>query len=221
MTDAEKQTRFRKKEELKRQADKVYRLRTSSSKITKNPNEIRRDIDKAIELPGKWTDEDYQRAVYNLHLLEVEQFDNPYLLENDVNAGRNSRQEFMTTPDPVKLMAEEKAAISNTKALAEHIISACELSKCSHSDIAAALMEAARFYGKCLMNSKVVPRSRATAMCLAGIGKQYPRPDWFTEELANALAWQVHEKTVSDLGERLCNFNYMEMKEFRKSETEL
>jgi hypothetical protein len=207
-SNAEKQGRFRKKEELKRRAESVYRLRIMSIKNTKSPQELRFAIDKAIDLPNGWTDQDYQQAEWNLHQIEMEYFDNPHLLENDVYEGRNSRNEFMTSPDPAKLVTEEKAALADTRALAAHLISALELSKCNDSDKAAALMEALRFAGRSLLNSREVPRSNATARCLAVVGKQYTRPEWFAETLTNALAWQIDEANVSDVGKRLSEFDY-------------
>ena len=39
-------------------------------------------------------------------------------------------------------------------------------------------------------------------MCLASIGKQYARPDWFFEKLAEVLAENVHEELSRSIGKQ-------------------
>jgi hypothetical protein len=209
-SNAEKQARFRKKESLKRYADKIFRemMLFHGSWLMKSTGEIQYAIDKAIELPSGWTEDDYQRAVKKLQNILLERYDNPHLLGNDVYDGRDSWNKFMTTPDPAKLHKEDKEAVENTRALAAHILSALKLSGLGDAEHAAALMEAVRFIGRSVMSNPKCPKSKAITMCLASIGPQYVRPDWFSESLTETLAWNMGEDLTRQVGQRLCEFNY-------------
>jgi len=213
-SNAEKQARFRKKESLKRYADEILRemMRFQGTFMRKSFEELRYTIDKIIELPSGWTDEDYQQAVNNLKRMVVERYDNPHLLENDVYDGLNSWNEFKTTPDPAGFTKECKKAIENTRKLAAHIVSALSLSGLGDALQAAALMEVARFIGHSLISRPKIQKSKAVAMCLAGAGPQYERPEWFAEHLAETLAWNIGKDLSRDLGRRLCEFEYGNLK---------
>ena len=210
ISNTEKQARFRKKEALRRYADKIFReWQVRAWNLgTRTPEEARVFLDKVADLPSGWTDDDYERAEYSINQFCLELYDNPHLLENDVKEGRNSWDEFKTTPDPSKFMKDEKAAVENSRILAAHIISALKLSSCSDSDQAAALMEVVRFVGRSLMNNPEVPKSQATTMCLASIGPQYVRPDWFADCLSKIIGWNLNKELARDVGERLEKFNY-------------
>ncbi|GMO50468.1 MAG: hypothetical protein Pg6C_14310 [Treponemataceae bacterium] len=210
LSNAEKQARFRQKEALKRYADKVVQemMIFQGSFKTKDFGAIKSAVDAAIELPSGWTDEDYQNAKNRLEQLLLERYDNPHQLENDVKEGRNSWNEFKTTPDPMKFMKEDEEVLENTRKLAAHIISALELSKCGISEQSAALMEAVRFVGRLLVSSRKLPKSNATAMCMASMGPQYNRPDWFAERLTETLARNLGEDLSRDIGRRLAEFDY-------------
>lgn len=63
ISDAHKQARFRRKEQLKRDADKIYRSREGSParwRSKRAPEEVRHALDKMVELSSGWTDEDYR-----------------------------------------------------------------------------------------------------------------------------------------------------------------
>lgn len=210
-SNAEKQARFRKKEGLKRYAEKILReiMLFQGSWRMKGFEEIQYAIDKAIDLPSGWTEEDYQRAVKNLKQILLERFDNIHLLENDVYDGRNSMVEFAITPDPVKSAKEDKEAIENTRILAAHILSALKLSYLNDAEQAAALMEVVRFIGRSLTSSPRLFKSKAITMCLASIGPQYERPEWFAESLAETLAWNIDRELTRNVGQRLCEFKWL------------
>lgn len=190
ISNADKQARFRKKEQLKRRAD--YILREWQQKVSTckwksiTPEDVQYSLDKAINLPSGWTDEDYERAERALQQLHTDLSFSVDQLKNDVDAGWGF-QVSMTTPDPTKFMSDYKAAVENVRTLAAHLISALKLSSCNDADQAAALMEALRFVGRSLANNPNIPRSQATTICLASIGPQYSRPEWFAEELTNTL----------------------------------
>jgi hypothetical protein len=211
ITDAEKQTRFRKKEALRREAEIIFRrlqVGMGFHAQPKTPQEIRYALDKAIELPSSWTDEDYVRAQQMLVQIFHDFFSMPDQLKNDVYEGTNSSSRFMAVPDPRAFLEEEKASLENTRALASHIVSALNLSSCSDAEKAAAVMEAMRTVGRALATQREVPKSAATAVCLASLGPHYVRPNWFPRRLAKNLADQLDRKLSGEVGQRLIDFEF-------------
>ena len=188
ISNTEKQSRFRQKEKLKRRADDIFRRwelqpwRWNSNQL----QDVRHCLDRAIDLKPGWTGKDYEYAEQILEQLEVELFLTSDQLASDVEASWNP-QKFMTTPDPVKLMSDQKAALKATRALAAHLISALKLSNCNEANQAAALMEALRSVGRSLVSSSDVPHSQATIMCLGSIAPHYRRPDWFPHDLLEII----------------------------------
>ncbi|MCL1817791.1 MAG: hypothetical protein FWG35_02590 [Spirochaetaceae bacterium] len=206
ISNTEKQARFRKKESLKRYADEVFRRTPrvlAGWKVT-DIDGFRAALDKVADLPSGWTEEDYQQAMKKLEHMGLEQFDNPHLLENDVHDGLH--REFMTTQDTLNFVEKNKEAIRRTYALAAHIQSTLELSGLSDTNQAAAVMEVVRFIGRSVTRGSEISKSRAITMCLASIGHQYARPDWFAESLAETLAWSIGKDLAHDVGKRLCEF---------------
>jgi len=210
ITDAEKQIRFRKKEALKREAENVFRnlqLSLGFHGQHKTPQEIRIALDQAIELPSGWTDEDYVRARQKLVHLFHDTVSMPDQLKNDLDEGTNSSFRFRTTPDPAGFLKEEKIVLEKTRALASHLISALNLSSCSDAEKAAAIMEALRTVGRAVANQGEVPKSDATAVCLATLGPHYERPKWFAKRLAKTLVNQLDRKLSIEVGQLLINQN--------------
>lgn len=201
--NAEKQVRYRKKEQLKRQADQML-LKWQSEPWKhhlKTVEELRHLIEAAIKLPFGWTEEDYLNAKSKLLHVYSEIVSPVNQLSTDVLENRNNAYESVTSSDLPKLNTEFMHAEKNTKALAAHLISALKLSACNEADQAAALMEAARFVGRTLTNNRDVPSSSATATCLATIAPIYPRPDWFAEKLASTLKQQIHPEILHKIAE--------------------
>lgn len=210
ISNADKQTRFRKKEQLKNRANNIFRewqLKPWKWGST-TPQNVQYSLDKTIELPSGWTDEDYTRAERALEQLYADLFFTTDQLKNDVDARWNP---FRTTSNPIKDIFDNKAAIENARALAAHLISALKLSNCNNTDQAAALMEALRFVGRSLATNNDIPRSQATAICLASIGPQYNRPDWFAEELANTIYNQLGKKLAHQVELHLKNLNHKKL----------
>ncbi len=209
ISNAEKQARFRKKEELKRFADQVFREgQMALVNLRTTPQEILRFLNEAIDLPAGWTEEDYKLAVRKLEQFRMDLFSTPDQIAVDIHESRNSQADFMTAPDPGRFIAETKAGIDNAHALAAHIISALKLSSCTDAEQAAALMEAVRLVARTLANRPKVPSSNATTMCLAALGPHYERPDWFAANMAKALARQLGEDLAGDVAERLSSFDH-------------
>ena len=210
ITDAEKQIRFRKKEALKREAENAFRhlqLSLGLHRQHKTPQEIRIALDKAIDLPSGWTDEDYVRAQQKLVHIFHDIISMPDELKNDFDEGTNSSLKFMTTPDPASLLKEEKLALEKTRALASHLISALNLSDCSDAEKAAAILEAVRTVGRSISNQQEIPRSAATAFCLSSLGPHYARPKWFAKRLAKTLISQLDQKLSKEVGHLLIEQN--------------
>jgi hypothetical protein len=207
ISNADKQVRFRQKEHLKREADNVFRHWQSSFaryRQSRTPEEVRHALDKAVELPTSWTEEDLQYALKKLGQCHLDLISSEDQIANDVNGDlASSSIEFMTTSDPLKFIAENKTAIKNAKELAAHLISALKISNCNDADQAAALMEAVRFVGQSLTSTRDIRRSQATTMCLASIGPQYDRPVWFVEQLADTIGRQVDKSIAREVGKRL------------------
>lgn len=205
--NAEKQARYRKKEQLKRHADNLllkWQGDRHFAQHKKSIQEVQHLIAKAIELPSGWTDEDYQIAEVKLVHVQTELQMAVDQISNDLHESSNYSSHFMTTPDPNKLRTDFNKAVENTNSLASHIISGLKLSSCNEAEQAAALMEAMRFVGRTLaLNHREIPYSDATAMCLATIGPQYVRPDWFPKKLASTLSKQIDQKLSGEVGKYL------------------
>lgn len=204
--NSEKQARYRRKEQLKRKADNL--IRKWQLEPWKHHSRTIQDaqylVDKAIELPLNWTDEDYEIANIKLEHVSTELFWAVNQISNDIHESSNFSSKFKTSPDPQKLKADFEKSVEKTTALASHVISAIKLSECTEAEQAAALMEAMRFVGRTLaMNNREIPCSEATAMSLATIGPQYARPKWFSKKLAITISKQIDRDLSKEVGECL------------------
>jgi hypothetical protein len=200
ISNAEKQARFRKKEHLKRRATSIFQecqFRPDWFK-SKTPEDIKHSLDKAIDLPSGWIDKDYERAEQTLDQLRKEFFCGSDQLTLDIDDARQDLIPF----DPAKLR-ENDIAIEKARALAAHMISALKISSCDDAEQAAALMEALRFVGRSLASQSDIPRSQATAMSLASIGREYDRPEWFAEKFADTISSQTGNRLAREVGQHL------------------
>lgn len=211
-SNAERQARFRKKEHLKQRANNIFRewqLKfTTNTWKSITPQDLQYSLDKAIELPSGWTDNDYEHAMQALDRLHADLLYTSDQLKNDVDVAWNS---VFNASNPTKYISDSKVAIENARALAAHLISALRLSKCNDADQAAAVMEALRFVGRSLASNpdalcpqdSIYPRSQAITICLASINLHYNRPDWFAEELAKQLCKQLDRNLAHEVGKYL------------------
>ena len=207
ISNADKQARFRKKDLLKRHADRIYRnweLSIHRWRTSQTPEDVRHTLDIAVELPSGWTDQDFEVASRKLGQCELELISPVDQIANDVGGDWASHSvEFMTTPDPAKFITDNKAAVEKARALASHLISASKLSNCDAADLAAAVMELQRFVGRSLATDRHIRCSQATAMCLSSIGPQYDRPEWFAKKLAQTIGQQMDKKLAHDVAHHL------------------
>ena len=206
ISNAEKQARFRRKEELKKYVSQVYRECQLSASLLRSgttPADLEAQLNEAASLPTGWTDEDLELAYARVHNIRGDIFGTGDPLGVDVHDGRNASQEFMKTPNPQKWMEEIKKAERETIALAGHLISALEVSQLRNEDRAAALMEAVRHVGRALANSSLDGQSDAMAVCLTAVNPHYDRPGWFVDRLANWLRFRLDDDTRNALCARL------------------
>jgi len=206
ISNAEKQARFRKKEELNKRIVQV--LRECQIKLPRDyahtkPSEVEAQLWAAAKLPTGWVDQDLVRAFRRVENIRLEVFGTGDPIGNDVDGGRNSREEFKKTPNPQKWMTEMKKARRDAFALAGHLISALELSQLRNEDQAAALMEAVRHVGRALANASSEGQSDAMAVCLSSVNSHYERPEWFVEQYAGWLEYRLDDETRKALGARL------------------
>ena len=205
-TNQEKQERFRKKEYLKKVADKIFRdwqfLGWRNSQ--KDPKDVKLELEKIADLPSGWSDADYDQALKAFQIFSDELHSgNPYLLQNDIYAGRDSVCNPMTSPDSVRLIREQKNAVLQAKKLVSHINSAMDLSGGVASDNAAVVMELARNAGLSLLKERIVPKSKAAAICLLMTNPLQKEPEWLLDELAVILKEQLGEDGIKLLKEKL------------------
>jgi hypothetical protein len=207
ITNADKQARFRKKEQLKKDAERIFReweISLHRWRQSRNPEDVRSILDKAVDLPANWTDEDYNHAAKQLGQHYLNLISSVDQIANDVDGNwESSSVEFRTTSDPAKFITDNNAAKDKARALASHLISALKLSNCSGEDQAAALMEAVRHVGLSLVSNREVRSSDATSICLASVGPQYDRPNWFAKRLAQTISKNIDQGLAQQVGKHL------------------
>lgn len=213
MTNVEKQERYRKKEALKKMAGEIAMksmLQVNPFRNIaqgKNPSELQKQLEAITNLPPNWTDEDYNHALKCLENINLEMFDNPHLLENDISANHNSIDNFATTPNPVKYVSDIKKAQADSMKLVNHILSAVDLSGLSTADAIAVNLEVTRILIRILINESKIPQSNATALAELNLGHQFgKKPDWVIELASKALGTQLGVEDAHRLGEALLNF---------------
>ena len=206
ITNAEKQERYRKKEELKKYANQVFfewQMR-SLGNYQVNPQDIKNRLEALSNLPSKWTDEDYIKAKKSIEQVLLDTYDNPHLLSNDINDARDLR----AVPDAELYMyvSNSKKAEINAKKLVAHIQSLFSLVNTDLSDQAAILAELMRTVGRSLLDEKTIQMTNANTQSLATIGAQFERPDWFAKKLARILAENLDAKDALSLGKEIIEY---------------
>ena len=210
INNAEKQARFRKKKELEKFKDQVFKqwqLNMGFRPRRETPNEILALLDGAANLPSGWSEEDFERAWNRIRQLRNDFMYTQDDLMTDVIDGAGAFEGFARTNDPGKFHSDTKESISKSRALASHLISALELSALSNNERAAAVMEAVRHVGRATASSPDMAKSDAMIVCQASLPGYFDRPDWFLDSLTKWLANRLDEESVHELGKRLIEFN--------------
>lgn len=206
MSNQQKQERFRKKEYLKKIAHRLFvdwQLRNGLN-VTKNPKAVKEQLDNIVALPSNWTEEDYENARRALQLFRDELYSaNANLLDNDIDAGRESVEPFMGAADAQKWLRECKNAKYQAKKLIEHLNSAFALTELSVSDKAAVVAELARTYGLNILHEKKTPCSDATVLCLFAANPYHTKPDWFVENFSELIKKQLKPAQITELIKKL------------------
>jgi hypothetical protein len=210
ITNAEKQARYRKKQELKKFKDQVFKewqLGIGFHSRQETPGEILALLEEATSLPSGWNEEDLDRAWHRINQLRFDFVSKQDDLRKDVEDGAGLTEAFLYTPHLfAKLKSDTHKSISKTRALASHLISASELSALSNSERAAAVMDAVRYVGRATANSADMAKSNAMMVCQASLPSYYDRPDWFLDSLAKWLANRLGKELVRELGKRLADY---------------
>ena len=215
ISNAAKQVRFRKKQELKRFKNRMlemWRLNMPFYPRRRNHGEFLAQVEKAAELPSGWDEEDLKQAEQQITALYHE-FISPRddLMTDVMNGARKKIEEFASAYDPRKPFSDIEESISKTRNLASHLISALELSALSNSEQAAAIMEAVRHVGRATASSADIAKSEAILVCLMSLPSHFDRPDWFLNGLTQWLASQLDEELVHELGKRLTDYQEEDM----------
>ncbi len=214
ISNAEKQSRFRKKQELKKFRGQVFQkwqLNMAFRHRRETPDEIHALLEEAASLPSGWNEKDFDRAWRRIHQLYSDFVSPGDDLKMDLVDDEVLAEDFASTPDPRKLFSDTEESISKTRALASHLISALELSVLTNSERAAAVMEAIRHVGRAAATSGDSVKSDAMVVCQASLPGYYDRPDWFLDSLTKWLANRLDEELVHELGKRLANFHDEDM----------
>lgn len=213
-TNAEIQARFRKKQELKKFRDQVFKelqVGMGFRPRRETPEEIHALLNKAASLPSGWNKKDFERAKHRIDQLRAEFLSPQDDLRKDVEEGAGLLEGFFSSPDFAKLKSDTNMSISKVHSLASHLISALELSALSNSERAAAVMEAVRHVGRATASSADIAKSDAMIVCQASLPSQYNRPDWFLDSLSKWLATRLGKELVQELGKRLRDFQQEDM----------
>lgn len=212
ISNSEKQARFRQKEALKKFTEQTFREWQAMALVKRHsPGEVLDLLEKAAELPSGWTEKDLEKAQNRLAQLRLDLVTSNHDVQNDVYEALFSAEEFMRTPRPAGFVDDARKSVTETHALADHLISALKLSKLKDAEKAAAIAEALRHVGRELSISPEIPKSKATAVCLASMPMFYQRPDWFFDTLAKWLEYQLGDDGAKAFGKHLLEFKYGEM----------
>lgn len=188
LTNNEKQIRYKKLEKLKKYAKDVmiqlimYHGMSVDIFTRKSDDEIRDEINSIINLPNGWTDDDYNFALKKLQSLQNEFYDNPHLMNNDIDEGHPNLS--------VSSENERRKAASKAPEVVQNIRSILKLADLNKSDQIAVIAEVMRRLAKELVNERQIPVTLANATALSLIGHQYDKPEWTWKKLAENLVTQ-------------------------------
>jgi len=208
LSNAEKQARHRKKEELQRFAEQCFRdAQMGAIRHGAKAPAMLAQIKQMADLPSGWSDNDLAQAVERIQQIRMDLINPDNDLDNDVHDALDSFNEWKKAP--AKVRVDTKKVIQETRNLASHLISAVELTNLGNGERAAALVEALRHVGRSLANERPLRRSDASTVCLATLPPQYRRPDWFADSFAKYIAFRLGtEEAKDDLGQKIIDYDF-------------
>jgi hypothetical protein len=209
LTNNEKQIRHKKIEALRNFGNQVLIRRVFTNTgfnplIEKSNEEIKEEIEAIVNLPSGWTDEDYEVAVRKLNNILNISYDNPHLMNNDINGAYGIMDSDFNLDELRKAEYKAPEVVRNIKSI-------LKLSELNKSNQIAVVAEVMRQLAKEILDEKKIPKTFANATALSLIGHQYDKPDWTWELLAHNLYIQnskektdiiAAELTSPDLGSK-------------------
>ena len=210
LSNNEKQKRHKKLEALKKYGnDVLIHLIITISGINRNyeksNEELKEEINKLVNLPNGWTEDDYQYAVKKIKKLYLLSYENHQLLNNDINEANNLMNSKITD---LKIKQEElRKARYKAPETVKNIKSTLKLTELSKSDQIAVVAEVMRQLAKELLDEKSIPETMANAIAFSLIGSHYEKPEWTWNILAKNLSTQSTEKNINKLITELKNLN--------------
>ncbi|KZK91846.1 hypothetical protein PsAD46_01373 [Pseudovibrio sp. Ad46] len=210
ISNAEKQARFRKKEDLKKHVNRrISEAQLAIFSLGDNEKTKLSQLKNLENLPSGWTDEDLVHAYEHIERIFFDLVEPDNALSVDVFDGRNEMGKFPKGSNARKRRIELEEATNDTRALASHLISALELAKLGSSEKAAALAEAMRHVARTLVDDKPLHFSDANLLCLATLPPHYRRPDWFNASFAKWISYRLgRDEAKNDLGEKIISYNW-------------
>jgi hypothetical protein len=209
MSNAEKQVRFRQKEEFKRAVESLHHeLKMNIHMNFVSPLAPVKALEKLQEveaLPQGWTQKDLEAAYRRLYHIKFSAKDLENEIDNAIYDGLEQKGHFQKkTPfDERKQQLDDEVAA--TKALAAHLIGAIELTKLSEASCSAAALEALRHVGKSAADAPDLEMTDPTTMSLLATPTYYSLPDWFLGSLAAMLARRLQNAERLKLADMLIN----------------
>ena len=209
MTNAEKQARFRLKEEYKRAVETLrHELKINIHANVSAPHAPANALEKLKEievLPQGWKVKDLEAAYRRLNHIKFSAFDRENNIDNAVFDGMDQKGHFQkSTPfDERKKQLDNE--IAATKALAAHLIGAIELTHLEEASRSAAALEALRHVGKAAADCPDLEMTDPTVMGLLATPSYYSLPDWFLGALAGFLASKLEHDERLKLADMLAN----------------
>lgn len=208
MTNSEKQERYRRKEALKKMAgEAAIRIQTSGWEFEGCGNKIQESLkrlENAMNLPSNWTNEDYNASMKVIQNIFLDTYDNPHLLNNDINSHHNIFEN--NAHNPMQPIMDLRKAEYDSRKLVNAILAVIDLSGLSVPDSIASVVETIRILGRRLIDTNRIPRSHATAFAMVAIGQQFQKPDWFIKELTPTLGNQLGDEKTQELVASLSKF---------------
>lgn len=207
LSNNEKQIRHKKLEALRKYGNDVliHLILTTNRNYEKSNEELKEEINKLVNLPSGWTEEDYLHAVKKIEKLLYLSYENFQLLNNDINEANN----LMNSKIADLKNKQEKLRKARYKApeTVKNIKSILRLTELSKSDQIAVVTEVMRQLARELLDEKNIPETMANAIAFSLIGAHYEKPEWTWSILAKNLSTQSTENNINELITELKNLN--------------
>ncbi|PSL20526.1 hypothetical protein [Shimia abyssi] len=209
LSNAEKQARFRQKEEFKRDVEAVrHELKVNINSNFSAPDAPSKALEKLVDLenlPPSWTQNDLEAAYRRLNHIRFSAFDNENEIDVAVFDGLEQKGHFRRKAPFDQRKAELDEEVAAAKALAAHLIGAIELTTLNEASRSAAAVETLRHVGKAAADSPDLEMTDPTTMSLLSTPSYYSLPDWFLGSLASLLAKRFEHGDRAKLAEMLVN----------------